>query len=160
MNIRRGEVHEVVSFYSYLRVPLETPRVCTGPVCDCAGARVAEGELEVACLGHCDLAPVRLEGKDIAGGVTHTASGFLLEPAGLRPAPDVAPERVIELLRAAGVTGMGGAGFPAWRKWEAVRAEPAPRVVIVNADEGEPGTFKDRYLLELRPQLVLERAEV
>jgi formate dehydrogenase len=55
---------------------------------------------------------------------------------------------------------MGGAGFAAWRKWEAVLAEPAPRVVIVNADEGEPGTFKDRYLMELRPHLVLEGVEI
>ena len=51
---------------------------------------------------------------------------------------------------------MGGAGFPTFRKWAAVRAEPAPRVVIVNADEGEPGTIKDRYVMELRPQLLLE----
>src|SRR5690348_18487712 len=51
---------------------------------------------------------------------------------------------------------MGGAGFPAFRKWAAVRAEPAPRVVIVNADEGEPGTIKDRYVMELRPNLLAE----
>ena len=51
---------------------------------------------------------------------------------------------------------MGGAGFPTWRKWDAVRREPGPRVVIVNADEGEPGTIKDRYVMELRPHLLLE----
>ena len=62
-------------------------------------------------------------------------------------------------LEAAGLTGMGGAGFPTFRKWAAVRAEPAPRVVIVNADEGEPGTIKDRYVMELRPQLLLEGLE-
>jgi len=159
MNLRHGDVHEVVSFYSYLQVPLETPRVCIGPVCDCAGARASAGELGVECLGHCDLAPVRLEGEEIAGGVTHRANGFLVEPDELRPAPELAAGEVIDLLRESGLTGMGGAGFPAWRKWEAVRAEPAPRVVIVNADEGEPGTFKDRYLMELRPHLVLEGVE-
>src|SRR5262245_63041790 len=62
MNIRRGEVHEVVSFYSFLQVPIDTVRVCTGPVCDCFGAREllaqSPGAIEVACLGHCDLAPV------------------------------------------------------------------------------------------------------
>ena len=160
MNLRRGDVHEVASFYSYLRVPLETPRVCTGPVCDCAGARLGDGEVEVPCLGHCDLAPVRLEAEQVAGGVTHRASGFLLEPDEIRPAPVLEPAAHMELLRESGLTGMGGAGFAAWRKWEAVRAEPAPRVVIVNADEGEPGTFKDRYLLELRPHLVLEGVEL
>ena len=63
---------------------------------------------------------------------------------------------MLERLEASGLTGMGGAGFPTWRKWDAVRREPGPRVVIVNADEGEPGTIKDRYVMELRPQLLLE----
>jgi NADH:ubiquinone oxidoreductase subunit F (NADH-binding)/NADH:ubiquinone oxidoreductase subunit E len=164
MNIRRGDVHEVVSFYSYLRLAVETPRVCTGPVCDCFGGRrlleETPGAAEVPCLGHCDLAPVALHGDDVIGGVTHQANGFLVEQDELRPAPELPPERVLEELRASGLTGMGGAGFPTWRKWEAVRAEPGPRVVIVNADEGEPGTFKDRYVMELRPQLLLEGLEV
>ena len=64
MNIRRGEVHEVVSFYSFLREPVDVVRVCTGPVCDCMGARAGDGELAVACVGHCDLAPVRMDGDD------------------------------------------------------------------------------------------------
>ena len=79
MNIRRGEVHEVTSFYSFLQVPQDAVRVCTGPVCDCMGARAESGELAVACLGHCDLAPVRMEGDEVAGGVTHRANGFLVE---------------------------------------------------------------------------------
>src|SRR6185312_7935909 len=70
MNIRRGEVHEVVSFYSFLQVPMDVARVCTGPVCDCMGAR-ADGALPVACVGHCDLAPVRMQGDEIVGGVTY-----------------------------------------------------------------------------------------
>ncbi|HXG74983.1 MAG TPA: NAD(P)H-dependent oxidoreductase subunit E, partial [Gaiellaceae bacterium] len=78
MNIRRGEVHEVVSFYSFLQVPLETPRVCTGPVCDCSGAREllarTPGAIEVACLGHCDLAPVLLQGEEIVPAVTHATN--------------------------------------------------------------------------------------
>ncbi len=159
MNIRRGEVHEVTSFYSFLQVPVDTVRVCTGPVCDCAGAR-ADGALAVACLGHCDLAPVRMEGDVVVDGVTHRTNGFLLQPDELREAPQVSPEHVLKELRRAGLTGYGGAGFPTWRKWEAVRAQPGPRLVIVNADEGEPGTFKDRYVLELRPQLVLEGLEL
>ncbi len=159
MDLRRGDVHEVASFYSYLGVPVDARRVCTGPVCDCMGAQ-ADGAVAVPCLGHCDLAPVTMEGDDVTGGVRHRANGFLLEPDELRPAPDLPPEDVLTRLESSGLTGMGGAAFPTWRKWEAVRAEPGPRVVIVNADEGEPGTFKDRYLMELRPQLVLEGLEI
>ena len=159
MNLRHGDVHEVTSFYSYLQVPADAERVCTGPVCDCLGAQ-ANGAVAVPCLGHCDLAPVRLEGDEVAGEVTHSTNGFLAEEDVPRPAPELPPERVVDELRRAGLAGMGGAGFPAWRKWEAVRAEPGLRVVVVNADEGEPGTFKDRYVMELRPHLLLEGLEV
>jgi len=155
MNVRRGEVHEVVSFYSFLRVPIDVVRVCTGPVCDCLGARPGEDELPVACVGHCDLAPVRMNGDEIVGGVTHRTNGFLLEPDEPREPPELTAE-ILARLEASGLTGMGGAGFPTWRKWDAVRREPGPRVVVVNADEGEPGTIKDRYVMELRPHLLLE----
>ncbi len=133
-------------------------RVCTGPVCDCAGSRalLTGGAIEVPCLGHCDLAPVVLDGDDVRGGVTHSTNGFLLEPDDIREPPELAQDEVVARLEAAGLTGMGGAGFPTSVKWDAVRREPAPRVVIVNADEGEPGTIKDRYVMELRPQLLLE----
>ena len=155
MNIRRGEVHEVVSFYSFLQQPLDVVRVCTGPVCDCMGAK-ADGALAVACVGHCDLAPVRMHGDEIEGGVTHRTNGFLLEPDEPREPPALGPDEVLARLEASGLTGMGGAGFPTFRKWGAVRREPGPRVVVVNADEGEPGTIKDRYVMELRPHLLLE----
>jgi formate dehydrogenase beta subunit len=160
MNIRRGEVHEVVSFYSFLQVPVDVVRVCTGPVCDCMRSDENHshswGALEVACLGHCDLAPVRMLGDDVDGGVTHSTNGFLLEPDDPRDPPELSPDEVLARLEASGLTGMGGAGFPTWRKWDAVRREPGPRAVIVNADEGEPGTIKDRYVMELRPHLLLE----
>jgi formate dehydrogenase beta subunit len=174
MNIRRGEVHEVVSFYSFLRVGTDAVRVCIGPVCDCLGAkRVLAREQErangvpvlgVECLGHCDLAPVLLRGDAVEPAVTHRANAGvsipLREPDEITAAPDLPPERVLAELEASGLVGYGGAGFPTWRKWEAVRREPAPRYVIVNADEGEPGTIKDRYVMELRPQLLLEGLEV
>jgi len=57
-----------------------------------------------------------------------------------------------------GLRGLGGAGFPAGRKWKLVAAEPAPRMLAVNIDEGEPGTFKDRYYLERDPHRFLEGA--
>lgn len=65
-------------------------------------------------------------------------------------------EKLIEIVSDAGLRGLGGAGFPTGRKWSLVRAEPAPRMMAVNADEGEPGTFKDRYYLERDPHRFLE----
>jgi NADH:ubiquinone oxidoreductase subunit F (NADH-binding) len=59
-------------------------------------------------------------------------------------------------LEHAGLRGLGGAGFPAGRKWRIVRGQPAPRLMAVNIDEGEPGTFKDRALLERDPHRFLE----
>ena len=65
-------------------------------------------------------------------------------------------EDFIKIVSDAGLRGLGGAGFPTGRKWSLVRAEPAPRLMAVNADEGEPGTFKDRYYLGLDPHRFLE----
>jgi NADH:ubiquinone oxidoreductase subunit F (NADH-binding)/NADH:ubiquinone oxidoreductase subunit E len=65
-------------------------------------------------------------------------------------------EAVIAAVGDAGLRGLGGAGFPTGRKWALVRAEPAPRLMAVNADEGEPGTFKDRYYLERDPHRFIE----
>jgi len=175
MGIRRGEVHEVVSFYSFLQVPTDAVRVCTGPVCDCFGAREllasTPGAIEVACLGHCDLAPAMTRGDEIVPAVSHSANdgpsvGLGTGDAALadyerrgglalvRELPSL--ERVVDELKAAGLTGYGGAGFPTGLKWEAVAREPGPRYVVVNADEGEPGTIKDRYVMELRPHLMVE----
>jgi NADH:ubiquinone oxidoreductase subunit F (NADH-binding)/NADH:ubiquinone oxidoreductase subunit E len=181
MNIRRGEVHEVVSFYSFLEVPTNAVRVCIGPVCDCLGAKdllareqeSAQGVpvLGVECLGHCDLAPVLMRGDTVEPTVVHrTNEGSVL---GLRASYETLAdyqasegyallgslpprERIIGELKESGLAGYGGAGFPTGVKWEAVAAEPAPRYVVVNADEGEPGTIKDRYVMELRPHLMLE----
>ena len=63
---------------------------------------------------------------------------------------------IIKAVSDAGLRGLGGAGFPTGRKWTLVRAEPAPRVMAVNADEGEPGTFKDRHYLERDPHRFIE----
>jgi NADH:ubiquinone oxidoreductase subunit F (NADH-binding)/NADH:ubiquinone oxidoreductase subunit E len=65
-------------------------------------------------------------------------------------------EDVIKIVSDAGLRGMGGAGFPTGRKWQLVRAEPAPRLMAVNCDEGEPGTFKDRFYLERDPHRFIE----
>jgi formate dehydrogenase beta subunit len=65
-------------------------------------------------------------------------------------------DELIKIVSDAGLRGLGGAGFPTGRKWSLVRAEPAPRLFAVNGDEGEPGTFKDRYYLEQDPHRFIE----
>jgi formate dehydrogenase len=65
-------------------------------------------------------------------------------------------DALLKIMDDAQLRGLGGAGFPTSRKWRAVLAEPKPRLMAVNADEGEPGTFKDRYYLEIDPHRVLE----
>jgi formate dehydrogenase len=65
-------------------------------------------------------------------------------------------EDVIKVMEDSGLRGLGGAGFPSGRKWRIVRAEKGPRLMAVNIDEGEPGTFKDRYYLERDPHRFLE----
>jgi NADH:ubiquinone oxidoreductase subunit F (NADH-binding) len=105
-------------------------------------ATIAAKEVEATLPRHVDYATYRAQG------------GYrtLLECAnGVRSIEDV-----IVALEHSGLRGLGGAGFPAGRKWRIVRAEPAPRLLAVNIDEGEPGTFKDRHFLERDPHRFLE----
>lgn len=67
-------------------------------------------------------------------------------------------EQVIQCLEDSNLRGLGGAGFPAGRKWRILREQPAPRLLAINIDEGEPGTFKDRHYLEIDPHRFLEGA--
>jgi NADH:ubiquinone oxidoreductase subunit F (NADH-binding)/NADH:ubiquinone oxidoreductase subunit E len=132
------------------------------------------------CMGACDRAPVCAVGhvqvmhaaqdsvaKAAAapkhahayeGGVDfeqyRAAGGYRLLSEALSGART--RDDLIKIVSDAGLRGLGGAGFPTGRKWTFVRAEPAPRLMAVNADEGEPGTFKDRYYLELDPHRFIE----
>ena len=135
--------------------------------------------LRAPCMGRCDTAPVLELGHAhidhatadkvqaaIAGGHTHPvipeyetlaayrASGGYEVLEKLREGGDW--EAVQETVLASGLRGLGGAGFPSGKKWGFVRANPGPRYLAVNGDEGEPGTFKDRYYLERTPHLMLE----
>jgi formate dehydrogenase len=65
-------------------------------------------------------------------------------------------EEITKIMEDSALRGLGGAGFPSGRKWRIVAAEPAPRLMAVNIDEGEPGTFKDRFFLEREPHRFLE----
>ena len=135
--------------------------------------------LRAPCMGRCDTAPVLEIGhnhidhatKDkvdaaIAAGDTHPhitdyqqldayrADGGYVQLESLRRDGDW--EAVQELVSQSGLRGLGGAGFPSGKKWGFVRAAEGPRYLAVNGDEGEPGTFKDRYYLERTPHLFLE----
>lgn len=82
------------------------------------------------------------------------AGGYALAAALVNGEEEVEP--VIKAMEDSGLRGLGGAGFPAGRKWRIVRDQPAPRLMAVNIDEGEPGTFKDRTYLERDPHRFLE----
>ena len=135
--------------------------------------------LRAPCMGRCDTAPTLELGHNhidnatpelvhaaIAAGDTHhkmpdyevfeayCAGGGYAELARLRADGDW--EQVQDQVLASGLRGLGGAGFPSGKKWGFVRANPGPRYLAVNGDEGEPGTFKDRYYLERTPHLFLE----
>jgi len=110
--------------------------------CDEIVAKVAAHSVRHVPRGHLDHAAYCAEG------------GYALLKECISGARDV--ESVIKTMEDSGLRGLGGAGFPAGRKWRIVRAEAAPRLMAVNIDEGEPGTFKDRVLLERDPHRFLE----
>jgi formate dehydrogenase len=136
------------------------------------------------CMGRCDTAPVVAVGHHHVGNATVQTVGAAVEQKHVQPDEihwqkladyrsvggyqllkdcrdgRVTVESLAEELQQAGLRGLGGAGFPTFRKWQAVRAEPGPRYAVINADEGEPGTFKDRYYLEREPHVFLEGALV
>jgi len=132
------------------------------------------------CMGACDRAPVCAVGHvqvmQCDSGKVAAAAAQALHPH-VYPTPtpfDVycrdggyalltsclsskrSRDEIIKIVSDAGLRGLGGAGFPTGRKWSLVRAEPAPRLFAVNGDEGEPGTFKDRFYLERDPHRFIE----
>src|ERR671910_1308742 len=76
---------------------------------------------------------------------------------GLKKALTMTPDQVIETVKASGLRGRGGAGFPTGMKWQFVdKKSPNPKYIACNADESEPGTFKDHLLMERNPHLLIE----
>jgi formate dehydrogenase len=132
------------------------------------------------CMGACDRAPVVAVGhmQTFAATADTVAASVKAHPHphAWKPGTDFAAyqknggytlledclsgkrtrDELIKVVSDAGLRGLGGAGFPTGRKWSLVRAEPAPRLFAVNGDEGEPGTFKDRYYLERDPHRFIE----
>jgi formate dehydrogenase beta subunit len=132
------------------------------------------------CVGRCEQAPVAVVHQNPVPGATPESVHAAVKAAHTRHEPgpyvdfdayvaqggyallddcmenrrDV--ESVLKTMEDSGLRGLGGAGFPAGRKWRIVRGERAPRLMAVNIDEGEPGTFKDRWYLERDPHRFLE----
>ena len=107
-----------------------------------------------------ELTPYERAHRMVENNVRHAGAVLLGKApadAGLDKALDLRPSQIIDEVEASGLRGCGGAGFTTGRKWRmAAEAEADHRVVICNADEGEPGTFKDRVLLTERPHLLIE----
>jgi NADH:ubiquinone oxidoreductase subunit F (NADH-binding) len=185
VGVPEADVWGAARFYTLLARPDAGVRVCQGPTCQMFGAKEWLAELEaagvkheaVSCLGQCDRAPTALVPDD------STPTGFVLEARGpkgavtadnpelainlggpdtadytaLAKAREVGPDGVLAELQASGLQGRGGAGFPAHIKWRGVKNQAEPvHYVVVNADEAEPGTFKDRECMLRRPHRVLE----
>src|SRR5579883_2680648 len=180
MDLPPAEVFGVATFYhlfSLTPAPVRVVHVCDDIACRIKGAESICAEMEkkgVAwkrspCLGQCDRAPATLTIGEKPMGDNRTYEGRLLQRVGrvdpaavpeyraLRRALEIGPEAVIREVNASNLVGRGGAAFPTGRKWDAVAKAPArPHYVVCNADESEPGTFKDRVLMEGDPFSVIE----
>jgi NADH:ubiquinone oxidoreductase subunit F (NADH-binding)/NADH:ubiquinone oxidoreductase subunit E len=178
MKLAQTEVYEVATFYAHFDVvkegetppPATTVRVCDSLSCCMAGADKLLADLpgklgkdvrvvRAPCMGACDKAPVAAVGHAQVFHATNENVSAAVKahehPHAFKTTND------FEVYRKQGgykllERGLGGAGFPTGRKWRAVLGEPGPRLMAINGDEGEPGTFKDRYYLETDPHRFIE----
>lgn len=138
--------------------------------------------LRAPCMGRCDSAPVVVVGHHHVQFATAEGVEAIVDTGHFHPeailwqrlqayqqeggyqllsecrAGQVSVDELMATLEKAGLRGLGGAGFPTFKKWHFVRQAAGPRYCVINADEGEPGTFKDRYHLEKSPHQFLEGA--
>ena len=165
-----------------------TIRICDSIACQLAGAEGLIAALEretladvrilrAPCIGQCACAPAAVVGQNVVAPANMQSLRAAVAQQAVAPTEiceidydayranggyalfeNLHVEHVLDVIDKAGLRGMGGAGFPAARKWRAVRNMTGRKAMIVNADEGEPGTFKDRYILERDPHRVLEGA--
>ena len=135
----------------------------------------------VPCVGRCEQAPVAVVGQRPVPRADLTEISKLIRKADTDFGPaeawirlsayrredgyevfrrcrdgSIDHETILNALETSGLRGLGGAGFPAGKKWRILKEQPAPRLMAINIDEGEPGTFKDRYYLERDPHRFLE----
>jgi NADH-quinone oxidoreductase subunit F len=181
-----AEAYGVASFYALLSLeerPADVTHACTDLSCALKGATVGPGEHPSPCLGLCERAPAKyrtIAGEQprevqlpeaarppvygdgpllrrIAAGLDPTSLEAYGGFAALARARELGQEAVIREVTESRLLGRGGAAFPTGVKWEAVAKQPAlPHYVVCNADESEPGTFKDRILMENDPFALIE----
>jgi len=186
MGLAQVEVYETATFYSHFNVlgegetppPSVTLSICDGPACRMADAKALFNDalsafkdqinvVQAPCQGACDTPPSAILDFHRVADASLDEISALIENIGTNPrtfntcTPPKDPgilkaNDIIEILDQAGLRGMGGAGFPTANKWRFFEEAPHPRVLVVNADEGEPGTFKDRYLFENHMDEVLQ----
>lgn len=175
--VPEADVYGAGSFYHLLSDPDAGTRVCQGLSCKLADCDALKSRLEAdgravtytACLGRCDMAPAHWDPDDepplVDCALSPSSEDHAIDLAApdssgyaaLARARELGPDGVVEELETSGLTGRGGAGFPAHIKWRAVQGQAeTERYVVLNADEGEPGTFKDREVILRRPHLVVE----
>ena len=142
--------------------------------------------MRAPCMGGCDVAPAARVGNREVGNATSdgllaiaTSGSSNSEIEALIPdykalksyqesggyamlsrvqSGAIAFDAILDILKESGLRGLGGAGFPSHMKWQFVRGYEGPRLMTINGDEGEPGTFKDRYYLERNPHAMIEGA--
>ena len=174
-----ADVYGVATFYELLAEPDARVRVCQGLSCHVAGCQKLYNDLETldlkpvysSCLGRCDQAPASWDRQSqepvFQTGLTASHDALAIDLSrgdgespvyeALELARQQGASWVVDQLEASGVTGRGGAAFPAHIKWRGGSSqEETERYVVLNADEAEPGTFKDREIMMRRPQRVIE----
>ncbi|HEY6962295.1 MAG TPA: NADH-ubiquinone oxidoreductase-F iron-sulfur binding region domain-containing protein [Gaiellaceae bacterium] len=180
LSVPPAEAYGVATFYALLSLeerPADVTHVCTDLACALNGASAGPGEHASPCLGLCDRAPAKY--RTVAGpepfeeqipaesplptgprllrrfGIDPTSLDAYVAAGGfemLARARELGAEAVVARVTESKLLGRGGAAFPTGVKWDAVRKQPAqPHYVVCNADESEPGTFKDRVLMEGDP---------
>ena len=135
----------------------------------------------VPCVGRCDEAPVAVVGKNpisratvaqVSDAIRQGSTAIAVQPDWIGVEEyrrgdgyktyeacrvgSLSHDHILDELDGSDLRGLGGAGFPAGKKWRILKDQPAPRLMAVNIDEGEPGTFKDRYYLERDPHRFIE----
>jgi NADH:ubiquinone oxidoreductase subunit F (NADH-binding) len=175
--VPEADIYGVATFYHLLADTTHDVFVCDGLSCRIAGCETTMGELKargekaryVSCVGRCDAAPATWDRRgrpdSLSPAFSPSSDSHAIDLAAadtqgydaLGLARDKGADWVVTELDHSGIQGRGGAGFPAAVKWKGVIAQPMKeRYVVLNADEGEPGTFKDREVMLRRPHLVIE----